>query len=411
MKDRKMMGRLFRLVEIDRILTNASESSDGMMAVKEIYNKLKERTEWLSAVNPGLWEFELHPKEEKTIRQDLELFTEIKKFLEGNESFPGFGYDILESEKLDPATGRMVKCYAIPQGKSFFKHNYSPWEIEMLSSLLQSIKGFDIAGQFKSFSENLRKLKKKRELDNEPELPPVIDLGVKPHGNPAFLPLLVKAVAEGEMVRIKYKRLNEQANQIPGEKEIPVETVMPLQIKRFGNRWVLLCAVKSNNYIINFSFDQILGISLTGERFNPAARNRVRHLYDNVAGPTLPREKSRVKSESEIYLPKNPDDGLKPENIIFFVLPHRANHVKAFPLMENERQHEISEEYTSKDYEILKKEYPSGRLFMLQNVYVTRELKERFFKWMDSLVVLEPVSLRKDIMRRLEFLQSLYGKI
>ena len=407
--ERRMAGRIFRLLEIDRILTHAyrGENTETMLSVKEIFEKLKD-TDPIKDLD-GKDNFELYPKEEKTVRKDLELFRQLQDYLNQNNSRRRYGYEIIEKEKRDEATGRNVKCYAIPPEKSMFQHGRSDWETEILKSLIDNLDQFDVVKDFGEMIE-LPEDKKLKLRNRSSNIPPVIDLNIVAPEHPALLVKLVEAITEGKILKIKYRKIKEidQDNIVlkPGEKR--TEIILPLQLKRFNNRWVLLASVEANNFIVNFTLDQIESIEYTEKTFSAGARLRVRNLFRDVVGPTLPREKSSVKSDNPIYQPTNEDDGLRPVDVIFYALPYRVKHIERFPIMDGGVQKDITASFTVAEIEFLKDKYKGGKVFKLENVYVTRELMEELFKRMDDLVVLSPSALREEMKNKITSLHNFY---
>lgn len=408
MKESKMIGRLFRLQEIDHILSRTYEESsdnDNMLSVKEIFDHLKRRSESLQKE----FHTDIHPKEEKTVRQDIMLFKDLMDVLNSRYEKEERPYEIIEREKRDKATGRMVKCYCIPAGKSFFRHSHIDWESELFKSILESLSIFDVVRKYNERGGLPEETKKWWDKKVTETLPPVVDLSVKNPEDSQFFPVLVEAIAESREIKIYYHTISETIRYKNNE-DITVreEQVLPLQIKRFGNRWVLIC-MTDNGYILNFSFDQIRGVCLTDSICNPESRLRVKSLYKDVVGPTLPYEKSRVKSDNEKYQPTNPDDNLKKCDVIFYSLPHRAAHISAFPVMTGGVQEEIEPDGDNPIEMDLLRRYPGGKLFKLTQVYVTRELKEVLFKRMDNIAVVSPQWLREEMVKRINFLQKLYS--
>lgn len=408
--DRRMMGRIFRLLEIDRILAQSyrGETPDAMLSVKEIYGKLKELE---SIADPeGKEDYEIHPQEEKTIRKDLDLFLQIKTYLHHKDSYAGHGFEIIEDEKRDPKTGRNVKCYSIPPGNSLFRHRRSDWETEVLKSILQNLDQFDIVKDLRDKIQ-LPKERKTDAKETSSYLPSVIDLTVLPPKNPKLIYLLVEAITDGKVINIHYRKIREINNDKielkAGEKRN--ERLLPLQLKRFDNRWVLIGAVESNDFIVNFSLDQIDSVEFTGDIFPKTSRLRMKNLFSNVVGPTLPWEKSRIKSDNKKYQPTNEDDGLRKEDVVFYALPNRSNHIEKFPVMDHGIQKKITAGYNSAEIDALMDTFQGGKVFKLENVYITRELKEELFKRMDDIIVISPSSLRNEMAYKIKNLHSLYS--
>ena len=206
------------------------------------------------------------------------------------------------------------------------------------------------------------------------------------------------------MIEIEYRKINDLESQTTLR-----EKILPFQIKRFGNRWVLIGAVKRNEFIVNFSFDQIVSArlyptSINIEHFDGFKRERVKDLFNNVIGPTMPKKQCTLETA------EGEEDVERLETVYIYAFPGRANHLMAFPIIDNDSQDELLPE--SPQYRELMSEHPElpegGRIFMFE-CYTYRELKEAIMSRMDSVVVLAPESLRKDIASRVACLHQLYN--
>ena len=373
----ELTKRLKRLIEIDRILC---EAYPDKLSANDILRQISE------SINI------------KTIRNDLKLFQEIQaEFKNKNGSYK---YEIIKD-----SIGR-TSVYTIPPGKSFFRQNFSSSEIKLLQDILVMLGKFDgIPGL-----ENLDELSNLNDNILSKECA-IVDLSIKPYytSKSKLFARLFQAISECLVLEVQYRRITELESE-----EILREIVRPYQLKLFGNRWVLICAVNSNGFIINFSLDQIVNFKIVKDKyavplhFNPAQRERVKKLYEYAIGPTIPHDLS-ISSEGEPY---GVADTETIEDIVLYALPHRANHLMSFPIIDNDTQDELPQE--SEYYQTLMVSFPElpqgGSIFTLR-CYPYRELKEAIMMRMDSVIVLKPDSLREDIAKRISTLSVWYDML
>lgn len=326
------------------------------------------------------------PVNSKTVRNDIKFFENIKANIIDD-------YDFRKWKKGN------TWYYSVNPVKSLFRRNFSHFEIELLRDIISNLGKFGSVPGLENIHELETLFKSSRHGGC-----PVVDINIKSHPKKDLFAFLFNAIVRNCMIEIEYRKFNDLESQTTLR-----ETILPFQIKRFGNRWVLIGAVKRNEFIVNFSFDQIISArlyptSMNIEHFDGFKRMRVKGLFDNVIGPTMPKDLCTFETA------EGEDDIEKLETVYVYAFPNRANHLMAFPIIDNDSQDELMPE--SSQYIELMSSHPElpegGRIFMFE-CYTYRELKEAIMSRMDSVVVLAPESLRKDIASRVSRLNQLYN--
>lgn len=326
------------------------------------------------------------PVNSKTVRNDIKFFENIKDNIIDD-------YDFRKWKKGN------TWYYSVNPVKSLFRRNFSHLEIELLRDIISNLGKFGSVPGLENIHELETLFKSSRHGGC-----PIVDINIKSHPKKDLFAFLFNAIVRNCMIEIEYRKFNDLESQTTLR-----ETILPFQIKRFGNRWVLIGAVKRNEFIVNFSFDQIISarLYLTGmsiEHFDGFKRMRVKGLFDNVIGPTMPKDLCKLETA------EGEDDIERLETVYVYAFPNRANHLMAFPIIDNDSQDELMPE--SPQYVELMSAHPElpegGRIFMFE-CYTYRELKEAIMSRMDSVVVLAPESLRKDIAARISRLNLLYN--
>lgn len=357
--------RICRLAFMEKLLCEF-----GGLSIDELHEKISFR----------------FPVNSRTVRNDIKFFENIQE-------------NIVEDYDFKKWKEGNTWYYSVNPAKSLFRRNFSHIEIELLRDIISNFGKFGSIPGLENIHE-LETLFKSSRHDGCP----VVDINIKSHPKKDLFAFLFNAIVRSCMIEIEYRKINDLESETTLR-----ETILPFQIKRFGNRWVLIGAVRRNEFIVNFSFDQIINARLypsrmNTERFDDFKRLRVKDLFENAIGPTMPKELCIFESA------EGDDDTESLETVYIYAFPNRANHLMAFPIIDNDSQDELLPE--SPQYEELMSSHPElpegGRIFMFE-CYTYRELKEAIMSRMDSVVVLSPESLRKDIASRISRLNQLYN--
>lgn len=357
--------RICRLAFMEKLLCEF-----GGLSIDELHEKISFR----------------FPVNSRTVRNDIKFFENIQE-------------NIVEDYDFKKWKEGNTWYYSVNPAKSLFRRNFSHSEIELLRDIISNLGQFGSVPGLENIHELETLFKSPRRVGC-----PIVDINIKSHPKRDLFAFLFNAIVHNCMIEIEYRKINDLESETTLR-----ETILPFQIKRFGNRWVLIGAVKRNEFIVNFSFDQIISarLYLTGmsiEHFDGFKRMRVKGLFDNAIGPTMPKELCKLETA------EGEDDIERLETVYIYAFPGRANHLMAFPIIDNDSQDELLPE--SPQYGELMSAHPElpegGRIFMFE-CYTYRELKEAIMSRMDSVVVLAPESLRKDIAARISRLNLLYN--
>lgn len=357
--------RIRRLAYMEQLLCEY----DGL-SIDDLYEKIEFR----------------FPVNSKTVRNDIKFFENIKD-------------NIIEDYEFRKRKEGKTWYYSVNPAKSLFRRNFSHIEIELLRDIISYLGKFGSVPGLENIHELETLFKSSRHGGC-----PIVDINIKSHPKKDLFAFLFNAIVRNCMIEIEYRKINDLESQTTLR-----EKILPFQIKRFGNRWVLIGAVKRNEFIVNFSFDQIVSArlyptSINIEHFDGFKRERVKDLFNNVIGPTMPKKQCTLETA------EGEEDVERLETVYIYAFPGRANHLMAFPIIDNDSQDELLPE--SPQYRELMSEHPElpegGRIFMFE-CYTYRELKEAIMSRMDSVVVLAPESLRKDIAFRVARLHQLYN--
>ena len=226
-----------------------------------------------------------------------------------------------------------------------------------------------------------------------------IDLGVKaPERNRSILfSGLFEAIAARKVIRLFYRPMRNlsEADSIPSS-----ILFCPWQLRRFGDRWGLIGAAKSDGFILKLYIEQVVSFEDTGETFRDTEMQRLDGIFDDVIGMDAPRH----------LCVRHPDPETveKPEDIYVWIDPERVQYLRSFPL--HYSMDELDEDWD--ETRQLRLRYPSlpegGAIFRM-NVYVTHTLKQALMTYINRMIVLEPEYLRLDLEDRIGKMKALYA--
>lgn len=373
-----LYDRILRLYKIDALLSGNGPTKKSCYTVYDIWELLGEDTITL-----------------KTVRNDLDLLKQIS----GNPLFE----DDFRIEQVQ--NGKMAGYYIQPE-HSLFRRNFSSDELNLICELVSSLG--KLKGEQPEISNRLRRFWSQNTVKG---LPDIVDVNIQSHKDTSLFLRLFKAVSDCSVIRLRYLPFSQMRNY-DGASETKEETVRPYQIKRFGNRWVLIAAVDSDGFICNFSFEQIIDFkevkdSMEIRSYSPYERKRVNHLFDHAIGPTMPRELCLLRRDVDTFnrITEEPTC----EDIFVYAFKERAQLFASYPIIDNGTLREVNQE--SEEFKALLGEFPNlpsdGRIFSFK-CYPYRELKEALMARMDSIIVLKPDSLREDLKLRIVKLYNLY---
>lgn len=145
--------------------------------------------------------------------------------------------------------------------------------------------------------------------------------------------------------------------------EISQRTVKPVAIKESEHRWYLIAQDEKDGRIKNFGFDRITNLKISDITFKPVAFD-VDKNYQHAFG-------------IETYEPV--------QKIVLSFTWQQGNYIKSFPL------HSSQKIITDTDEELVIEMY----------IHPTNDIVMELLKYGDNVKVIEPVSLRNEIKKRI----------
>ena len=308
--------------------------------------------------------------------------------------------------KMEKITDEKITRYMIRPGHSLFHRNIvdiyerdlTLAEKKLICDIFSNLGGFRITGL--KHIEDLTK-ESTEGLGKELAGRKCIDLGVKaPERDRSILfSGLFEAIAARRVIRLFYRPMRNLSDTDSGPSSI---LFCPWQLRRFGDRWGLIGAAKSDGFILKLYLEQVESFEDTGETFRETEIQRLDGIFDNVIGMDAPRH----------LCERNPDPGKAEQlqDIYVWVDPVRVQYLRSFPL--HYSMDELDEEWEVTQE--LRKKYPGlpegGAIFSM-SVYVTHTLKQLLVSYIDRMIVLEPESLRLDLEERIGKMKELYGAL
>ncbi len=181
-----------------------------------------------------------------------------------------------------------------------------------------------------------------------------------------WLDELYQAILKQVVLQVMYQSFNA---------DYPVEIEFhPHLLKEFNNRWFLIGRKTENSKVITFALDRILGIDYDFSTDYIPIHYDADEYYKNTIGVTVL-------------------DRTKPQKIIFKVDRKNAPYVVTKPFHASQKVLE---------------EHQDGSLTFMIIVHHNFELERLLLGFGDSLEVLAPRILRRNIKRKLELASSLY---
>ncbi len=316
-------------------------------------------------------------------------------------------WELSESEdtqfKMERISDGKTSRYMIKPGHSLFHRNLvdiydrdlTQPEKKLICDIFSNLGGFKITGL--KHIEDLTK-ESTAGLSKELSERKCLDLGVKaPERDRSILfSRLFEAIALRKEVKLYYRPMRNLSDHDSAPSSI---LFCPWLLKRFGDRWGLIGAAKSDGFILKLYLDQVESFEETGETFREDEMQRINGIFDDVIGMDAPRHLCERRPD--------PTAIEEPQDVYVWVDPLRVEYLRSFPLHysmdELDEEWEITQE--------LRKKYPGlpavGAIFSM-SVYVTHSLKQLLVSYIDRMIVLEPESLRLDLAERIGRMKDLY---
>ena len=290
-------------------------------------------------------------------------------------------------ELIRNAGGRGTVRY-VDQSEPLFFQELTSDEEEILREALRSLGQFE---GLESFTW-LELLRKKLEMPQEKKERPVISffknelLQIKG----SLLGQLFSAISRKKVISFGYRRFEDK------DQHYQQIAVYPYQLRQYNNRWFLLCNPVGNE---QYPFDpaQIYTYPL----------DRMDGRIEYIEGRPYIDTPVDIDARFDEIIGVTYREDVPVEDIYFAVKPRSVDYIRTKFI--HSSQDEVNPE-TEKEF---KKMYPSLKdcKFFLVSCRPNYELYSRFASYGDSVVIIEPESVRKEISLMLSRAAENYAKL
>ena len=290
-----------------------------------------------------------------------------------------FGKEMLRN------AGRRGTVRYVDQSEPLFYQELTWEEEEILREVLRSLGQFDGLDNFTW----LDLLKKKLELNDDQNQLPFISFskneGLQVPGS--LLGRLFIAISRKQVIRVKYTPFGKKQREID---------IHPYQLKQFNDRWFLLgCPLETNEFQFNPKFILTLALDRIDESFD--------YLEDKQYFPPIVDLKSRFDEIIGVTL----NQSCELEDIYFAVHPISLDYVRTKWL------HPTQIELDSETQKYFREKYPSlsDYVFFSIECRENHELYSRFASYSNSLVLIEPLYMRDNMIKLISETYSSYRNL
>lgn len=291
-----------------------------------------------------------------------------RRCLEKDIEFIQQQFGLIERER----SGKSTILRYTNQTDSIFNQGISTSERKLLQAVSQTFGKMDGVEDF----ELLNQLK---DSANDQEQPIIIFEKNEDLSGRDLLPKLFKLIESKTTIELKYHRIKD--NQKRNKKQ-----VFPHVLKQYNGRWFLLGTTVDTKEVMCYSMDQI-------EDIKP-----LRKEYESFDG------KWDEYFEYTIGVTRKADD--IPQNIIFWASHDECAYLAGKPI------HSTMTPLKKRDVELRRKYHlpDDGKIFSI-NCIVNFELKREMASKFGERIVLEPLSLRKEIINDVKTMLARYRMI
>lgn len=277
-----------------------------------------------------------------------------------------FGADIIREN----IAGKECIRYA-EKGFSIFTKKLSEDEEKLLSEVLSTIGQFDGLDNF----EWLDGLKQRLNISEGKR---IISFANNPYlHNSNLLGKLFTAISNRVVINLSYHTFSDLEN-------VRQVVLHPYLLKQYNNRWYLLGAAE-DGYILNFALDRIDDIEQMSNIKYMESDDSIEERFDDIVGVTLPQD-------------------AQVEKILLWVSESQYPYIETKPLHGSQRIIRGAQaDQLHKDYG-----FDDG-YFVEISCIINIELKQLIASFIDQVVVLTPMSLRAEMVDKLNGLLKRYN--
>lgn len=257
------------------------------------------------------------------------------------------------------------RCYYRYEDENFSinKRDFSQAELDTLDEALIMLNRLNGTAGFDWVSEFIANFEDK--LGRKKNTTPVIGYEKNPFlTGIENLSVLYNYIVNKQVLKISYQHFTQ------GEK---VHIMHPYYLKQYNNRWFLFGITEQNKEVLtNLALDRIANIELADTPYIPNTSFDFEEYFDDVVGVSVPRSG-------------------EPEKVVLKISEKQYPYIKTKPLHPSQAE-------LDKD----------NRIIQL-DVFLTWELESLILSYGDDIEVIEPISLRERIQKRVKNLLEIYN--
>lgn len=257
------------------------------------------------------------------------------------------------------------RCYYRYEDENFSinKRDFSQAELDTLDEALIMLNRLNGTAGFDWVSEFIANFEDK--LGRKKNTTPVIGYEKNPYlTGIENLSDLYNYIVNKQVLKISYQHFTQ------GEM---VHIMHPYYLKQYNNRWFLFGITEQNKEVLtNLALDRIANIELADTPYIPNTSFDFEEYFDDVVGVSVPRSG-------------------EPEKVVLKISEKQYPYIKTKPLHPSQAE-------LDKD----------NRIIQL-DVFLTWELESLILSYGDDIEVIEPISLRERIQKRVKNLLEIYN--
>lgn len=257
------------------------------------------------------------------------------------------------------------RCYYRYEDENFSinKRDFSQAELDTLDEALIMLNRLNGTAGFDWVSEFIANFEDK--LGRKKNTTPVIGYEKNPFlTGIENLSVLYNYIVNKQVLKISYQHFTQ------GEM---VHIMHPYYLKQYNNRWFLFGITEQNKEVLtNLALDRIANIELADTPYIPNTSFDFEEYFDDVVGVSVPRSG-------------------EPEKVVLKISEEQYPYIKTKPIHPSQAE-------LDKD----------NRIIQLY-VFLTWELESLILSYGDDIEVIEPISLRERIQKRVKNLLEIYN--
>ena len=257
------------------------------------------------------------------------------------------------------------RCYYRYEDENFSinKRDFSQAELDTLDEALIMLNRLNGTAGFDWVSEFIANFEDK--LGRKKNTTPVIGYEKNPFlTGIENLSVLYNYIVNKQVLKISYQHFTQ------GEM---VHIMHPYYLKQYNNRWFLFGITEQNREVLtNLALDRIANIELADTPYIPNTSFDFEEYFDDVVGVSVPRSG-------------------EPEKVVLKISEKQYPYIKTKPLHPSQAE-------LDKD----------NRIIQL-DVFLNWELESLILSYGDDIEVIEPISLRERIQKRVKNLLEIYN--